>query len=49
MYNPRAPPLAAVKQERETLCNEEDLNDMREDAVMSPAQFNEAVIPISPV
>ena len=49
MYDPRAPPLAAVEGERKTLCNEEELNDMGEDAkkmeellyrVMSPAQFN---------
>ena len=45
MYDPRAPPLAAVE-ERKTLYNERKLNDMREDAkkkeehlypVMSPA------------
>ena len=30
MYDPRAPTLAAVKEERKTLCNEEDLQDMRE-------------------
>ena len=32
MYDPRAPPLAAVEEERKTLCNEEELNDMKKDA-----------------
>ena len=58
MYDPRALTLAAVEEARETLCNEEELNDMREEAkkkekhlhpVMSPAQFKQAVTPISPV
>ena len=58
MYDPRAPTLAAVEEERKTLYNEEELQDMRNDAkkkdehiypVMSPAQFNQAVIPIPPV
>ena len=58
MYDPRAPTLAAVEEERKTLCNEEELHDMREDdkkkeehvyPVMSPAQFNQTVTPISPV
>ena len=58
MYNPRAPTLAAVEEERKTLCNEEELHDMRDDTkkkqehiypVMRPAQFNQAVTPISPV
>ena len=58
MYDPRAPPLAAVDEERKTLCNEEELHDMRNTPkkkeehiypVMSPAQFNQAVTPISPV
>ena len=58
MYDPRDHTLAAVKKERKTLCNEEQLHDMREDTqkkeehiypVMSPAPFKEAVIPISPV
>ena len=58
MYDLRAPTLVAVEEERKTLCNEEELNDMREDAkkkeehiypVMSPAQFNQAVRPISSV
>ena len=58
MYAPCAPTLAAVREERKTLCDEEGLNDMREDAknkeehlysVMRPAQFNQAVTPISPV
>ena len=52
MYDPRAPPLAAVEEERRILCNEEELNDIRDDTkkkeehiyqVMSPAQFNQAV------
>ena len=58
MYDPRAPPLAAVEEERKTLCKKEELNGMRNDAkkkeehvypVMSPAQFNQTVTPISPV
>ena len=57
MYDPRPPTLAAVE-ERKTLCNEEELHDMRDHTkkkdehfhpVMSPAQFNQAVKPISPV
>ena len=31
LYHPRAPTCAAVEEERKTLCNEEELNDMRED------------------
>ena len=58
MYDPRAPTLAAVEEERKTLCNEEELYDMRDTPkekeehiypVMSSAQFNQAVIPIPPV
>ena len=58
VYDPRAPTPAAVKEERKTLCNEEKLNDMRDDAkkkeeqlypVVRPAQFNQAVTPISPI
>ena len=58
MYDPRAPTLAAVEEERKTLFNEEELHHMRDDPkkreehiypVMSPAQFNQAVTPISPV
>ena len=58
LYDPRAPTLAAVEEQRKTLCNEEELHDMREDnkkkevhiyPVMSPAPFNQAVTPISPV
>ena len=58
MYDPRAPALAAVEEERKTLCNEEELHDMRKNTqkkeehiylVMSPAQFNQAVRSISPV
>ena len=57
MYDQRAPTLAAVEEERKTLCNEEYLHDMRDDPkkkeelfypVMSPAQFNQAVTPFSP-
>ena len=49
MYDPRAPTLAAVEEERKTLRNEEELHDMRENnkkkeehiyPVMSPASFN---------
>ena len=58
MYDPRSPKLAALEEERKTLCNEEELHDMRDDTkkkeehlypVISPAQFNQAVTPISPV
>ena len=58
VFDPRVPTLAAVEEERKTLCNEEELHDMRDDPkkkeehiypVMSPAQFNQAVTPISPV
>ena len=31
MYDPRTPTLAAVEDERKTLCNEEELHDMRGD------------------
>ena len=56
MFDPRAPTL--VEEERKTLCNEEELHDVRNDTkkkeehiypVLSPAQFNQAVTPISPV
>ena len=56
MIDPRAPTLTAVEEEGKTFCNEEELNDKREDTekkekhiypVMSPAQFNQAVTPIS--
>ena len=58
MYDPRAPTLVAVEEDRKTLYSEEELTDMRNDTkkkeehiypVMSPAQFNQAVTPISPV
>ena len=58
LFDPRAPTFAAVEEERKTLCNEEELHDMREDnnkkeeqiyPVMSPAPFNQAVTTISPV
>ena len=57
-YDPRAPTLAAVEEERKTLSNEEELHDIRDDTkkmeehiypVKGPAQFNPAVTPISPV
>ena len=57
MFDTCAPPLAAVQEEGKTLCNEEELKDTREDAktkikhfypVLSPAQFNQVVTPISP-
>ena len=32
MFDPRAPTLTEVEERRETLCKEEELNDMREDA-----------------
>ena len=31
MYDPRAPTHAAVEEERKTLCNEEELHDLRDD------------------
>ena len=58
LYDPREPTLAAVEEEGKTLCNEEELHDMRDDTkkkeehiytVMSPAQFNQAVTPFFPV
>ena len=58
IYDPRAPTLAAVEEERKIFCNEEELNDIKDDTkkkeehiypVMSPAQFNQALTPISPV
>ena len=58
MYDPRAPPIVAIEQERKTFCHEEELHDIREDIkkkeehiypVMSPARLNPAITPISPV
>ena len=58
MYDPRAPTLNAVEEKRKTVCNEETLNDMRDDttkkeqhifSVMGATQFNQAVTPTSPV
>ena len=58
MCDPRAPTFAAVEDERKTLYSDEELTDMRNDTkkkeehiypVMNPAQFNQAVKPISPV
>ena len=58
IYDPRVPTLTTVEEERKTLCNEEELNDMRDDTkkkedhifpVMSPAQFNQALTPNFPV
>ena len=31
MYDPRAPTLATVEEERKTLCNEEEMHDMKDD------------------
>ena len=56
VYDPGALPLAAIEEERKISCIEEELNDMRKDAmkreehfypVMSTAQLNQAVTPIS--
>ena len=50
--------IAAVEEERKIFCNKEELHDMWDYTkkqeehiyrVMSPAQFNQAVTPISPV
>ena len=58
MYDPRAPTLAAVEEERKTLYSEEELADIRNNTkkkeehiypVISPARFNQAVTPICPV
>ena len=58
MDDPRAPILTSVEEERKTLCNEEELIDIRKDTkkkeehaypVMSLAQYNQAVAPIAPV
>ena len=58
MYDPRAPTLAAVEEERKTLCHEEKLHDIRNYTkkkeehiypVLSQAQINQVVTPISPV
>ena len=58
MYDPHAPPLVAVERERKTFGHEEELHDIGDDykkkdehiyPVMSPAQFNSAITPISPV
>ena len=58
MYDPRAPPFAAVDEKRKTLYHEEELPDVsnytkkKEEhfhPVISPAQINQAVTPISPV
>ena len=57
MYDPRAPTLGAVEEERKILCNEEELYDMRDDTkkkeehfypVRNPAQIKQAVTPSSP-
>ena len=56
MYNPFAPTLAAADDERKIVCNE--FHDMRDHTkkkeghvypVKSPAKFNQAVTPFSPV
>ena len=58
MYDPRAPTLAVVDEERRTLYQEDKLHNMKDDIkkkeehidpVMCPAQFNQAVTPIPPV
>ena len=58
IYDPRAPPLAALEIERKTVCHKEELDDILNDTqkkeeliytVVSPAQFNRAVTRISPV
>ena len=58
MNDHRVRPLAVVEEVRKNLCKEEQLNVIEEDAkkkeahlshVMSPAQFNQAVTPMSPV
>ena len=58
MYDPRAPTLATVDEERRTLYQEDELHNIKDDIkkkeehiypVMSPAQFNQAVTPIPPV
>ena len=58
MYDPRAPTLTAVEEERKTFSKEEELKDIRDDTkkkeehiypVMIPAQFNQAETPIYPV
>ena len=58
MYDPRAPILAAVDEESKTLCTEDEFPNLKDDIkkkeehiypVMSPAQFTQAVTPISPV
>ena len=55
VYYPHAPTLAAVEEKRKTLCNEEELHDLRDDPkkkeehiypVMSPPHFNQAVTPL---
>ena len=52
------PPVAAVEEDRKFLFNEEELTAVREESkkteehrspMMSPAQFNQAVTPLSPV
>ena len=53
MYDPRAPTLAAVEEERKTLCNEEELHDMKDNSkkkkeehiypVMSPAPCDDCL------
>ena len=55
MFYPRAPTLAAVEEQRKTLCYEEELSDIRKDAkrkeehlyrIIVPAQSNKVVTPI---
>ena len=58
VYDPRAPFLAVVEEERKTVCMEEELKDMNDVGknkekhlytVMSPPQFNQALTLKSPV
>ena len=42
MYDPRTPTLAAVEEERKTLCNGEELHDMRD----TPTKKEEHIYPV---
>ena len=57
MYYPRAPTLGAVEEERNILCDEDEIHDMGDDTekkeehvcpVRNPAQINQAMTLISP-
>ena len=45
IYDPRAPTLSAVEEERKTLSNQEESNDMRKDSKKKEEQLNPAVNP----